>query len=144
MNEIAQELERLAASGMLKPSDVVNAARDANSPLHTHFCWDDTEAAERWREEQARQMIRNIRITVNAGIPVEVRAYVSLSADRESGLGYRKMTDIMNSEFMRRQLAEEINNKIAQWEHQAEIIGALVSFASVKSAAKKITKKLAA
>lgn len=144
MSEIARELEKLADSGLLKPADVVNAARDKSSPLHGHFCWDDGEAAERWREEQARQLIRNVRITVNAGTPVAVRAYVSLPTDREVGAGYRRMTDIISSEFMRRQLAEEINNKIIQWEKQAEIIGALVSFDGVKSAAQKVSQQLAA
>lgn len=144
MNDIKQALEALAVDGLLKPSSVVDAARNPDSPLHGHFCWDDTEAAEKWREEQARQLIRNIRIIVDLNEPVEVRAYVSLPADREAGNGYRKMMDVVSSDFMRRQLAEEIGNKIEQWEQQAKILGAIIDFSSVKKAAGKVVKRLAA
>lgn len=136
--EVKQALENLASSGMLKPSEVVNAARDINSPLHAHFEWDDGDAAEKWREEQARQLIRSITIEVNAGEPTIVRAYVSLPADRESGAGYRKFEDVMTSEFMRMQLAAEIESKIEQWQRRADILCAMVSFSGMRKVAKKL------
>lgn len=138
MSEVKQALEELAASGMLKPSDVVNAARDVNSPLHAHFEWDNGEAADKWREEQARQLIRSITIEVNAGEPTIVRAYVSLPADRESGAGYRKFEDVMTSEFMRMQLAAEIESKVSQWQKRADILGAIVNFNGIKKVAKRL------
>lgn len=45
----------------LKPKAVVDAARPENSPLHGAFCWDDTEAAERYRIIQAQDLIRSYK-----------------------------------------------------------------------------------
>jgi hypothetical protein len=46
----------------------------------------------------------------------------------------------MSSDFMRAQLADEIEGKIEQWKIRAKILGALIDFSSVK----KVTKKLRA
>lgn len=46
----------------LKPKAVVDAARPENSPLHGAFCWDDTEAAERYRIIQAQDLIRSYKL----------------------------------------------------------------------------------
>ena len=67
MSEIAQELERIARSapdGVLTPSAVVESARDEGSPLHDKFEWDDGVAAEAWRLEQARRLIRTVKVVV--------------------------------------------------------------------------------
>ncbi len=138
MNEVKEALEQLAKDGLLKPSAVVEAARDSSSPLHSHFEWDDSEAAEKWRQEQARQLIRSITITVDRGEPVQVRAYVSLPADRENGNGYRRIEDVMSNEFMRKQLAGEISDTIQCWEKKAAALGVLFDLAPVKTAAKRL------
>jgi len=138
MSDVKTALEALARDGLLKPVSVVEAARDVNSPLHAHFEWDNGEAADKWREEQARNLIRSVTIEVNAGTPVMVRAYVSLPADRVDGSGYRRFEDVMSSDFMRAQLADEIEGKIEQWQKRAEILGAVVNFGAVKKVAKKL------
>lgn len=51
------------ARGVLVPAAVVDAARDEASPLHSCFEWDDGVAAERHREDQARSLIRRVRVT---------------------------------------------------------------------------------
>ena len=67
----------------VKPSEIVEYARDENTELHKLFTWDDTVAAERWRENEARCIIRNIVIVKNKNDededkkPVVVRAIVS-------------------------------------------------------------------
>lgn len=139
MEDIKAALKKLERNGMLRPDAVVEAARDVKSPLHTFFTWDDSEAAKKWREEQARQLIRSVKIEVNAGVPTEIRAYVSLPADRENGGGYRPIQEVMNSEFMRRQLAEDINRKVQSWEKQAAIIGAIVDFSPMREIAQKVS-----
>ena len=44
------------------PASIVDAARVASSPLHEYFEWDDETAAENWRYEQARGLMRFINI----------------------------------------------------------------------------------
>ena len=138
MKTVKSELEALQRNGLLKPSSVVEAARDVNSPLHSHFEWNDGEAAEKWREEQARNLIRSITIEVDAGQPVTVRAYISIPSDRADGSGYRSFADVMSSSVLRSQLASEIESKIDQWQKRAEILGAIVSFDAVKKVADNI------
>lgn len=48
--------------GELRPDDVVAAAQDPNSPGHDHFTWDDAQAATERRIDQARRLIRTVRV----------------------------------------------------------------------------------
>lgn len=70
----------LDESGALTADAVLNDAAAASSPLHHLFTWDDTEAADRYRQAQARQLIARVRVKVIAAEdsePIRVRAYVS-------------------------------------------------------------------
>lgn len=105
---IRNELTRLAAEhgGELQPKAVVDAARSDESPLHKSFDWDDTEAAEKWRLQQARQLIRAVVIYEKVGRQtVPCRVFVSLTPDREEdGAGYRLAHTVMSDETHRRQM----------------------------------------
>ena len=89
-----EELDRIySTAGELTPAKVVDASRPATAPLHPCFEWDDAVAAEKWRENQAGAIIRNIAVTVEAdNVPVDVRAFVSV--DRE----YQPIQLVMNNE----------------------------------------------
>lgn len=52
--------QKLHDNNILTPKNLVNEARPEDSPLHPEFDWDDSIAAEKWREEQARQVIKTI------------------------------------------------------------------------------------
>lgn len=104
LNQILEELEkvRTKGGGTLKPEDVVEFARDKSTALHERFCWDDTEAARRWRLHQAAEIIRVQVQIIDKTNKDPVRVYVSLTTDRETGKGYRKITDVISD----KQLAE--------------------------------------
>ena len=62
---IREALDKLYVKhGTLTPDLVVRAARAESSPLHQCFEWDDSAAAQAWREEQARTLIRSIRVEI--------------------------------------------------------------------------------
>lgn len=63
-HEIRQALKALEENGRLTPDEVVKAAKDPKSVLHEYFTWDDSEAAEAWRTEQARRLIRSVTVVV--------------------------------------------------------------------------------
>lgn len=71
------EIER--AYGQITPTDVVDAARDPASPLHGHFEWDDSAAAEEWRLAQARTLIASVRVKLHS-VPERppLRAFVAI------------------------------------------------------------------
>ena len=76
-----EELERIKTErGGLTPEAVVDESRSEAAPLHGCFEWDDQAAAEKYRCQQAADMIRAITVSVDPGNgadPVEVRAFVS-------------------------------------------------------------------
>ena len=58
-----EELQRIQKEhGEVTPPLVVDEARPDESPIHEVFEWDDWEAAEQYREHQARNLIRSIEI----------------------------------------------------------------------------------
>lgn len=48
--------------GSVTPERLVEVSKPKNAPLHNEFEWNDTTAAQKYREEQARQIIKNIVI----------------------------------------------------------------------------------
>jgi len=60
---VGEMLEDMSAKGIeVTPEAVLEASRNENSPTHCEFEWDDTVAAEKYRLEQARNLIIHIRI----------------------------------------------------------------------------------
>lgn len=60
--QIGESLEsiRLSNEGRLHVQDVLTEAANPASALHPAFTWDDQEAAESWRTQEARQLIRAV------------------------------------------------------------------------------------
>lgn len=79
--ERLEQLER--EHGKVTPKVVLEDARAEGSLLHPCFEWDDSAAAEKYRESQAGYLIRNLTITVEQEEkpPQKVRAYVSVTKD---------------------------------------------------------------
>ena len=55
--KVCEELER---SGGLTAERLVEASRPKDAPLHCEFEWDDSRAAELYRQEQGRVLIRHL------------------------------------------------------------------------------------
>ena len=53
--KVAEEITAIGDD--VTPEQVVEAARDESSELHKCFDWDDQIAAEKWRKQQARQIL---------------------------------------------------------------------------------------
>lgn len=77
-----EELERIYRDrGELTPSVIVDESRPECSVLHPVFEWSDPVAAELWRQQQARNVVRCIitkQETEKSG-PTEVRAFVHVA-----------------------------------------------------------------
>lgn len=81
--------------GELHPKAVVEAARAKKHPLHQHFEWDDTLAAEAYRIDQARNLIRIVRVEDVNTEEGTARAFVSIAG--KDGTSYRSMEDVKRS-----------------------------------------------
>jgi hypothetical protein len=124
MNEERKLLEKMARrnGGVLMIDDVIKEAQDEGSILHSHFEWDDSEAAVQYRREQARTLIQRCRITVLADEPTHVRAFISLPSDRETGGGYRMVADVMTSVSMKEEFVHDLQLTIARWTKKLHLV----------------------
>lgn len=76
-----EELHRIyQKNGCLDAHDIVNESRSDDAPLHQCFEWDDEKAAEKYRENQAKDIVRSIIITQEKPNheAIAVRAFVSV------------------------------------------------------------------
>ena len=107
-HKAGRELARIEkAEGELTPTAVLERARSANSALHEHFEWDDSEAAEQYRLSQAGELIRSIVVDVtysNVEPAKTVRAFISI--ERGGERSYMDTHRAMSDEALRRQVLE--------------------------------------
>lgn len=141
--EVIAALKRIAkkAGGILKPEEVVDAARPETSPLHSSFTWDDTEAAEAFRVWQARVLISTTVKYINlGGKQTAVRVFVSLTPDRqeESG-GYRITAAVLSNSEMRAQMLADALEELRRFELK---YSQLKELAQVFSASKKVREQM--
>jgi hypothetical protein len=88
LRDLHAELESIRDQySKLSAPVVVDAAREPSHPLHSRFEWDDTIAGHQYRLQQARELIRSVRIVYKeadeTGPEQSVRAYVSLANESE-------------------------------------------------------------
>ena len=88
----------------LTAKNLVEVSRDENAPLHNEFEWNDSVAAEKYREEQASCLIRHliiVRVDVEEIKPYKDRAFVH-TGNKEQG--YVPLKDALNNETWRENL----------------------------------------
>lgn len=95
--------------GVLRPENVVDVARKEEHPLHGSFTWDNSEAAEKWRLEEARVLIRSVTIVCLSNqeimrTPVFVRD-VSQKSDEQ---GYADIRGISERDSQMKTLIYEL------------------------------------
>src|SRR3954453_6495139 len=82
--ELLQIMQQ-STDGLLNPHDVLEWARlHPGSALYQRIEWDDVVAADNWRLEQIRQLIK-YHVRSETGEP----QVISLQIDRSNGGGYR-------------------------------------------------------
>lgn len=116
-----EELERIRArtNGLLTAPVVVDAARHPTSPLHNAFEWADDVAAERYREVQARELIRALVVAVKpADAERSIRAFVCV--ERDDATGYTSLRSAMSDAELRRQVVQRAWRELAQWRERYE------------------------
>lgn len=124
---VGHRLEELREKfkGELTPADVVADARSHNSPLNSFFEWNDGKAADQYRLQQARSLIRAVvAVVVSAGAPAQrVQAFVHIP---EAGTPHYRATDhAMSQERTRDMVLMQAFKEFRAWqkryEHLAEL-----------------------
>ncbi len=142
---VGPELLRIeAVHQCIKPEIVVDEARSETSPLHSFFTWDDAEAAEHCRQDEARRIIRSVIIIPD---PEEdaptIRAFVSVKSvkneDRFSGQAYVSTVTALSDERYRAQVIEAAHAELVAWKNRYK---ALKEFAKVFEAVEELAARL--
>ena len=112
---VAQELEHIySRDGGIQPQAVVEAARPETSPLHPEFEWDDSIAAEAYRCDQARNVIRAVilapEIERNERFQ-PVRAFVTVY-DESTGRVYKPLLAVAADANERNQVLSRLRNEL--------------------------------
>lgn len=104
-------MEELADGPGLTAHNLVDVSRPEDAPLHPCFEWDDSVAAEHYRENQARHIITSIEVVRDEEPevdeeprPVTVQAFHALR--REETAGYEHIETIMSDAEKRARLME--------------------------------------
>lgn len=127
--EIKAALIELAesAGGVLRPDDVIEAAKDKKSPLHGCFEWDkDAAAMEHWRDT-ARTLIRSVRVVIHNQTTTLRAPYFVRDPEADSkDQGYVALTSVRSdSEKARELLVDEFARAASSLRRAKEIAKAL-------------------
>jgi len=131
-----EEIERVrtAQNGRLAPLDLVEASRDPAAPLHPAFEWDNAVAAESWRVEQAKYLIRSIDVVmVSEQEQKSVRAFVSVKRDEDRS--YTSVSHAMSDADLRKQVLDNALRELEAWRNRyAELVELANVFAAIDEA----------
>lgn len=134
------EMLREKFKGEITPQDVLDDARNDNSPLHSFFEWSDSAAAEQHRLAQARGLIRSVvAIYTQPDKPaVRQKAYVHIAQGETSH--YREVGHAMSVKSTRDIVLKTAWRELQAWRQRYKD---LQEFADLFEVADDIGKKLA-
>jgi len=139
---VLETLQGLVRNGQIKPEDVVESAKNEDSPIHNNFEWNNTKAAQEYRLWQARHLIvykfkidgqteqqfYNIKFIVN-DVPVQ---------------GYFTREKILSDKEMYLQLLKDAIDEIKYWEKkykQIKELNGIVNDTKIKKLSDKLYKQ---
>lgn len=131
-----EELERIRTyhNGRLESDMVVEAARDEQNPLHPAFEWNDKRAADAFRVEQAKYLIRSIEVTVAPDQDAKpVRAFVSVVRDDDRS--YTSVSHALADPELRHQVLVNALRELEAWrDRYAELVELANVFVAIDEA----------
>lgn len=107
----------LYEEGKMEASDLVDASRPENAPLHSLFEWNDSIAAEKYREDQARCIIRHVCVVQEdeEKESAPIRAFFQI--DNESS-AYEPTLVIMNDDEKYERLLDIAKRELKAFENK--------------------------
>lgn len=137
-DQINSVLSPMAASGTLTAKNLVDVSRPADAPLHKEFVWDDSKAAELYREEQARYVISAVCITAineSGEQSPPTRAYVVVPPEPEEDDGHANTYTHINVVLQSSSMTDRyLNDALKQLEAFRRKYASIKQFSNVISA----------
>lgn len=127
---VAEVLKQISErEGVLKPKAVVNEARLESSPIHDLFDWDDSSAAEKYRENQAMHLIASVRVEYN---DKEVDAYYNIQLETVPQKGYYSLDQVVSSEEIYQDVLRQAVKELKYWHDKYKQIKELAGLVDEK------------
>lgn len=125
--------------GRVTAEQIVATAANPASTFHKHFLWDDTEAARRFRLQQAGALIRKFTIVRPSGDrTIRVPAFVKVNDGAD---GYAPTQDVVTFTNLRDQYKvrligtlERIVEELRNWDEFVELADLIESTLSAEAA----------
>ena len=112
--KVAEEIcAKLNAEDRLTAHNLVEVSRPEDAPLHSEFEWDDSIAGEKYREHQARNIIRHITIYTEYKEPV--RKYFHIYREEPN---YHSIEVVFQQPDMRAQLLKNAKRDMEIFRHK--------------------------
>lgn len=129
--------EQLEAAGNLSAKSLLDVSRPIDAPLHSEFEWDDSVAAEKYREDQARCIIRHLVVRMDESTDEPVRSFFKIEqTERES---YTSVETIMTRKDLRTELLKQAVNELEAFQRKyntlSELFGIFKETAKIKRTA---------
>jgi hypothetical protein len=120
--EVIDEIIEIQKEKGLTAETILDEAKKKSSPLHNFFDWDNTTAGEKWRLQQARILINEVKIIVNSKEMYafeNVRIIVSeQSKETETTREYKPIMEILSKEEYRTQVIKQALENITYWKEK--------------------------
>ena len=100
--------------GHLLPAAIVEAARERRSVLHRHFEWDDAVAAQSYRLDQARSLVRAIHCENTDAENGMARAFLSIKD--KGGTSYRSIDEVLASHDLQQKVLAQAERDLIAFE----------------------------
>lgn len=130
--------------GSVRPATLVEESRPPGAVLHPVFEWDDTIAAERFREEQGRGVLKNLvvlsPVTATRPDPVELRAFVPVTIKKDEDRGYVTIEEVLHTPDYLEEMLDRARRDLLSFERKYEMLKDEDDLASVFSAIELLKK----
>jgi len=103
------------------PTVLVEDAANPKSPLHGYFNWDDSDAAHKFRVEQARHLLNHLElvVTVEGRDPTPIKGFFNVKSPTGSPV-YVSFETVKNDAQLRLQVLEDAFNELVYWKSRYE------------------------
>lgn len=107
--------------GHLTADEVLADARNARSPLHSAFEWDENAAAEKWRRKQAKTLVNTLVIkqkgknTDRETKRKSTRAFVFVHVEKHGKNVYVPLRSAVAQPELKAQLIEKAYRELESW-----------------------------
>lgn len=132
-NIVGGVVEKIEAeNGNVTKEAFLDFSRPIESPTHELFEWDDSKAAEKYRLEQSRDTIGNLRVVYVSPTneDISVKAFVNISATSEKPK-YESievaLQDVSKRKNILNRIQGELDNFVARNRHIKELADMLIA-----------------